>query len=257
MRNRSFSRRRPVAIVLPALCVLLLATACMGTSRPGTLQEFQFVRNFPVRAYKEQDSVRILNFRDTTSIVYMDAYALYRLPAVTQFETNQSIRGTEAYLLMRRGAGTGRFFSSGADASPGVVVNVDSFLRKKGLQGEDFDVPADSAWQLVATTAGDRPDEVLEKYAYTRPPTETVFDSIYYYYSKRPPAVDFSFSKKLDRAKRMKLSRVRFLYNERYSTQEQFMVPKREFLFDLREVEPGNPEDTRRLLRRLCGQAGI
>lgn len=219
--------------------------------------ELQFVKNFPLRAYKENDTVKILNIRDTTSIFYWEDYVLYKLPAVVQFETNQNIGGTEPYLILKKGNSEGYYFESLKDSSKGLRVNIDSFLTRKGLKGKDFETPADTAWRLIIENSNTPNGEIVEKYVPIHPPNETMFDSIFYYYSKGLKKVDFTFSRKLDSIKHSKLSRIRVMYNERFSQEDQFVIPKREFLFDLREVIPKDPKIIKERFLYFKMQAGI
>jgi hypothetical protein len=244
--------------VVKAIAFIFLVSGCIHSTKGTVLKEFQYVHNFPVRAFKENDTVKILNFRDTTSIYSMGSYVLYKLPPTVQFETNQNISGTEPFLIYKKGVeGFGYYFNSIQDSSGGVKVKVDSFLAKKGLRGGDFDIPSDSAWRLVAKDSDNATREVVEKYALIKEANETTFDSIFYYYSKAMQKVDFSFSKKLDSLKAMKLCRIRFLYKERFSQEEQFIIPKREFLFDLKDVTPKNTRSGQKLLDHFKSLARI
>ena len=55
--------------------------------------------------------------------------------------------------------------------------------------------------------------------------------------------VEYSFSKKLDSLKHMKLFRIRFLIKEKYSPTYKLTLPKREFLFEIKEVAVDNPKE--------------
>ncbi|HEY5772437.1 MAG TPA: hypothetical protein VIS75_07410, partial [Chitinophagaceae bacterium] len=135
----------------------------------------------------------------------------------------------------------GFLFTSINDSSRGKKYLVDSFLANRGLKGKDFDIPIDSLWSLTEVIKV-KEDILFEKYGSLKQGDETTIDSIYYYYSKDMNKIEYSFSKKLDSIKAMKLFKVRFLYNERTSTSNKIILPKRELSFELIEETASNPQ---------------
>ncbi|MCW3074914.1 MAG: hypothetical protein JWP69_1983 [Flaviaesturariibacter sp.] len=234
-----------------------MISGCSSTTKTGSATQFQSVFNFPLRAYKENGNVKILNLRDTSFIFHYGAYTLYKLPATVQLETSENIQGTEPFLLRKKGDEWGYYFTSIKDSSNGERVKVDSLLKRKRMKGEDFALPSDTAWRLVSKVFDSKAQEFVEKYASIRQPNEVTFDSIFYYYSKSVFDTDFSFSKRIDSVTQMKLFRIRFLYNERFSVQEQFVIPKREFLFDLKNVQVHSSKEIKRLFEHFKSLAGI
>ena len=74
---------------------------------------------------------------------------------------------------------------------------------------------------------------------------------MYYYYSKDFKNIDYSFSKEQDSIKKMKLFKVRFIYNPTPKGKYLFPVPKREFLFELKKVPGLNSKEIIEFVERF------
>ena len=249
-------RVRPLA-GLTLLVAIVQIISCRSVSKTGSVKELQYVLNFPVQYQKENDEVKVYSMRDTTSMYFLGPYVLYKLPPAARFETNENIPGTEPYLLYRKGAKTGQLFASVLDTTSGRTVQLDSLLERRALRGKDFEIPSDTAWRMVSREGDSRRGSLLEKYSLIGEPVGNVMDSIYYYYSKELRDEDFTFSRKIDSMKGMKLHRVRFLFNPKYSPSDGFVIPKREYLFDLQRVAPKDPEAIKKMIRQFAARGRI
>jgi len=227
--------------ITAALTILILFLGSYTCSKKSDLKCLGLCFNYPLSAYKENDEIKIYNLKDTILIFYYSDYILYRLSPTIIFETGEKLKGTEPYFIYNKKDDFGFLFTSLNDSSKGTKYPVDSFLANRGLKGKDFDIPIDSLWSLTEEIKV-KEDILLEKYGPLKLGDETTIDSIYYYYSKAMNKIEYSFSKKLDSIKAMKLFKVRFLYNERTSTANKIILPKRELSFELIEESVLNPQ---------------
>ena len=230
------------AATVAALMILFLLLGSHTCSKSNRLECIGLNFSYPVSFYKEKDEVKIYSIKDTILIFYYSDYILYRLSGTKKFETGENIRGTEPYFIFNKKNKSGFLFSSLKDSGTGTKFPIDSFLANRGMRGKDFEVPVDSAWSL-AEVIKDKENNILEKYALIRQGDETSIDSIYYYYAKKMNDIEYSFSKKLDSIKAMKLYKIRMLYNERFSPSNNMTLPKRDILFEIRTEAVSNSKE--------------
>lgn len=230
------------AAVTAALLLFFIFLGSFTCSKNYKLRSVGLFYSYPLSSYKEKDTVKIYNFKDTIFIFYYSDYILYRLSPTVKFETGEKINGTEPYFIYNKKGNSGFLFSSLKDSSQGIKFPVDSFLANRGMRSKDFDVPPDSLW-FLAEVVKDKEKSVIEKYAVVKPGNETSIDSIYYYYAKNKNDIKYTFSKKLDSIKMMKLFKIRMLYNSKFSTANKITLPKREIFFEIRDEIVSNPEE--------------
>jgi hypothetical protein len=224
-----------------ALMISFLFFGSYTCSKKNHLRTVGLFFSYPLSFYKEKDETKIYNFKDTILIFYYSDYILYRLSPTIKFETGEKVSGTEPYFIYDKNNEFGFLFTSLIDSSKGTKFLVDSFLANRGIRGRDFDIPVDSLWTLTEVIKS-KENVFLEKYGSLKQGDETTIDSIYYYYSKDMNKVEYSFSKKLDSIRGMKLFKARFLYNERISTSNEIILPKRELSFEMIEEHVPNPK---------------
>jgi hypothetical protein len=215
------------------------------------LKSVEYIYKYPVSFYKEKGKVKIYSLTDTISIFYYGNYVLYQLSPTVKFETGEKIRGTEPYFIFNKKNHFGFLYPSMKNPNHGAKLSVDSFLINRGMKGKDFDIPPDSLWSLHAVVKDKSQDFILEKYGTIKPVDETNFDSIYYYYTRKIKNTEFSFSRKLDSIKRMKLYKVRLIFNEKFSPADKILLPKREFLFEIRDKTVSNPKEIIGFIQRF------
>ena len=220
--------------------------SCEVSTNTNSIKKVEFIFSYPLIQITE-GKIFFSNLKDTICIFYYHNYILYRLPTRKSFETGENIAGTERYFLYKKNDVYGLFFKTKNDMI-GTKAPVDSFLVNDGMQGMDFERPSDSLWKFI----GQVKDKgiVLEKYAALKQGSEVSLDSIYYYYSKKLENVEYSFSKHLDSLANMKLFKVRLLINQKYSPRYNLTLPKREFLFEIKETPVSNTENLIQIFER-------
>lgn len=220
-----------LSVVLSISFVILGSFTCSKNYRTNSVE---LIIKFPARIYKEKNEIKVYHILDTVRIFYYEDYVLYRLPGRRIFETEEIIAGTEPYFIFNRKNTHGFLFTSLKDSSLPTKLQVDSFLANRGMKGKDFDLLPDSVWSLIGET-NDKENSIVEKYVLIKPGDETSIDSISYYYTKTMDDVRYSFSKKLDSIKSMKLFRIRMVYNEKFDKHQNITLPQREIVFEFRK----------------------
>lgn len=235
-----------VAAALMISSLFLVSSTC---SQNPSLKCFSLCFSLPISTYKENDEVKNHNLTDTILIFYYSDLLVYRLLPTAKWETGENIKGTEPYFIYNKRDSFGILFNSITDSSYGANYRVDSLLFNRGFKGKDLDIPADSLWSLVEVKK-DNEDVSIQKYALLKQGDETSIDSIYYYYSKKMKNIEYSFSKKLDSISGMKLFKTRLVFNSKFSRAQNFITPKREISFEIREEKPPNAKEILSLIKR-------
>ena len=165
-------KRNGNKLVLAILFLHLVSFTCSKTVR---LNSIEFIFSYPVSFYKQNDSIKIYDVKDTIRIFYHPNYIIYKLSGISKFETDQKIIGTEPYFIFNKEDKFGFLFSSLKDSSLGTKFPIDSFLFNRGMKGQDFDLLPDSLWSLSVTK--DNENDIIEKYSSKKMSDETSIDS--------------------------------------------------------------------------------
>ena len=224
------------------LVVAIVISSCAATlHKSERLKEISIIVNYPVVIVNDgvHEGLNFFNLKDTVWIFFYNNDVLYRLSATTDLESNKKISGTETWFIYHKKATHGLLFNSITDTSNSLRLPVDSLLNTRAYANANFDVPADSLYGKV----GNGNDTSVEKYFARTLHNGNYPDSLYYYFTNSFENIDYSFSRKLDSTKNMKLYKVRLLYNEGFSSSYKIMLPKREFLFEMREEAITNPKE--------------
>jgi hypothetical protein len=227
---------KPIAIIKAQGAALIMAiiifSSCGSIRKYNGLKRINLIINYPIVIMNDgvHDAVNFFNLKDTVWIFYYDSKVLYRLSETRNLETDKKMLGTEKWFIYREKAEYGFLFNSISDSSRGLKLLVDSFLNNRAYASANFDIPSDSLF----AKAQNKGEKFVEKY-YSKEHTENYPDSIYYYFTNELKNIGYTFSRKLDSLKNMKLYKVRLLYNETFSLSYKAVIPKREFLFEIRE----------------------
>lgn len=200
----------------------------------------ELIINYPISTYVENNQTKLYVYKDTISIYFYKSYILYQLSKARQFETDESIGGSESYFIYKTGELLGLYIPNISALSKGEKMRVDSFLTQKGYKSQDFELPPTSSWKLVYNLR--KTTSVIQKFEPKKKDTSlTSPDAIYYYFDRSLSGIPYSFSKKLDSIYSMKLDRVRLCFDKKYSTEQRKIIPAREFSFELRRFNLKNP----------------
>jgi len=233
------------------IVAILIFSGCRSIYKSEGLKGIKVIVNYPVVIMNDglHGAVNFFNLKDTVWIFYYNNTVLYRLSGTRNVETDRKILGTETWFVYRKKATHGFLFNSMTDSSKGLKLPVDSFLNNRAYASANFDIPSDSLYER----SENKLDNFVEEYFVKIVHSDNYPDSIYYYFTKNLN-IDYSFSRKMDSAKKMKLYKIRLLYNEGFSPSYKIMLPKREFLFEIREEAITNSKEIEIFFERVKSQ---
>lgn len=200
-------------------------------------------------AYKFQliktEGGELINVEDTLRIVSYKDIVVYRVP----FQRVSTIVGVDTsgnileeriisekkgfnHLVYRQNSNYGVMFDSIKEL-PTKKFKVDSFLTARTFKDfKFFNSSNDSLIEVNEYEKGIR----IEKYVPKLKFDQSYADSLLLYFTKKLTDKPYSFSRDLEKQKRMNLSKVRILYNSIPKGAYDFEVPKREFVFEIIDV---------------------
>ncbi len=230
---------------------LILFWSCRTLRQESKPQTLTLLVNYPL-VIGDSTAVRLVNLKDTIRIFQLNNLVIYRLPESHSIETDEVVPGTETYFAFKKNEKNGYYFKTLNDKA-GIKLGVDSILKIRAYFGATIDVNG----QLLLVKSQQEVDNgLVEEYANTKIIDENSADSIYLYYSNKSNRIDYTFSRRLDSLKRMKLYKYRILFNERQAVSYKVTVPKREYLFEIRIESNDPPEEIVQFLQRFRKKYG-
>jgi hypothetical protein len=110
-------------------------------------------------------------------------------------------------------------------------LNVDSFLANRAFA--NIDLYSESSYNLFAAIPVKDNFNLTEKYITTN--LDRSFpDTLIYYYSDQLKELHFSFSKKLEEIKKLKIIKIRGIFKSRFDEEYKAILPYRELYFELK-----------------------
>jgi len=137
------------------------------------------------------------------------------------------------YILFKNGDKYGLKFNSPEERN-GNKVNVDSFFSKKAFFSfKNFYDDINDSLILVVKEDGKVKETYIPKIKYD----ESYNDTTYLYFDEALNSIEeFSFSKVLDNTKKLKLVKIRLVYNALPATAVKPFTPRREFRFEMKKA---------------------
>ena len=224
---------------------------CYYTMKEIPIRSINLVASTPM---VKTDNGQLVGLVDTLKIVYYENLVLFQIPYFDQLVniiTGKSgnvigeklIKDELRYKLFiyRKGSNYGFIYDS-LNAKDSQKLLVDSFLSDRTFQSMEIfsRFYKNSNDSLIETSTDSKNGSLTEKYLTKVKYDESYNDTSYLYYTNELNGIDFSFSKELDSIKNMKLFKIRFIYNLLQTNKYSFAIPKREFLFEIRETPVSN-----------------
>jgi len=196
------------------------------------VKSLNLIINYPLIIY-QNDKVKYSDLLDTITIYYVNECIIYKLPPIKSFQDNKSIPNSEPFFIYRKNSKIGTLYDSINKVSKGMIVNVDSFLLNRASTGLKIDF-SNSSWYRFESI-GDH-NHLLEKYVPHEPSKDPdSIDSAFFYYTDKLKDYDYSFSRKNDSIRNMKMYRIRLLYNSKIFNRRNMYLPKREIFYEIQK----------------------
>jgi hypothetical protein len=240
------------------ISIFLVLMACVGKSSNFSKIEIKSILlSWSIPIY-DPELKKVSNMRDSVLIYYFDDLVLYRVSyTYTKYNKNAQKGNTNIVsddpktiefreirfknYIHKSGYSTGFVYDS-LNTNYHLVFNVDSFQRKKTFNGSNFyDTSHD---KLLQTNLYKDKSTFVEKWGSVTKLDESYSDTSYYYFNRSLNNIPYSFSKKADSIKNMKLSGIKFIYNiVRESSNGQVKIPKREITIEIKKNPIGNSNE--------------
>lgn len=211
-----------------------------------------------------QGDRQYIDFGDTTPIYYFEDLIVYKLPYT--FDSSKMTYHIKAdtiskehiltetrynYFVYKNGNSNGIWYKSIEQLDSNKILTVDSIIKRVGtptnLQAIIYS-PNDS---LLESQSLDNGNILIEKYIPKTKPDDSYNDTTLLYYSKIMKPIPFSLSSFLDSLKNKKLYKLRLAYNEAFSETYSITMPKRDIIYEIREVNVDNIDTLKILLLRF------
>jgi hypothetical protein len=176
------------------------------------------------------------NLADSLSIIYSGNNIIYEIPHYLSVEKNDSIVSTKTtfkYFAYQKGAEEGFWFDSINAVSKKkenifTVHKEKTFLTPPDLFDEKNDV-------LIDTNRNKDGYTLIETYVSKIKKDITYSDTMKVYYKNELKNIDYSISKKLDSIKKLKVFKIRLIYNSKAIKEYPYKLSKRELNVSIQE----------------------
>jgi len=213
---------------------LFLGICLLNCSRKmSNIKALNLIVNYPTIQVLSESNTVYSNLLDTISIYYINDYVVYQLSAVRQYESSNKVFGSEPYFIYKKNDTIGRLYNSIHDFGNGINASIDSILFARAYTGMKLDITDSTSYKIVSIRSN---HEILEKFVSRLPSSNSLnVDSVFFYYTVDLKGFDYSFSKKIDSLKGMKLYKIRLLYNAKLNETKTATYPAREFFFEIQK----------------------
>jgi hypothetical protein len=206
------------------------------------------------------DDGKLLDLIDTLNIFYNGDIIIYAVPHSRETsnltfdkkgnQNNEKLLKRETlytYFIYKKNDSLGFKYDSISDSRKKEFA-VDSFLNLKAFRNAVFYSKNDS---LIETISKAGSNILIEKYIPKIKYDESYNDTTYFYFTDKLTNIDYSFSRELDSIKNLKLVKVRFIFNPVPKGLYPFGIPRRELLFEIKEVSLNNPDEILNLFTKF------
>ena len=239
---------------LGILLHLLLTNSCTVSNNVSKLIHVRLKQSLPfIREHKGE----LVNFVDSSDIIYYKNYTICITPVKELFKFSKDSIGERAdpsYFIFSNKSINGYMFYNINDTNF-EMKNVDTFFREKYLTNIDFCAKSNDT--LIEIKKEDKSNSILKRYITKKKYDETYPDSSIYIFTKNFPKIDYSISPKMDTIDKVKLSRIKFVYNPQKSMKYEFILPARELWIELKVVEPTDEKEILNFVRRFKNNNSI
>lgn len=246
-------------LILGFICMIFLMNCASTKNYSKNIVAISFIVNFPV----VQGDNQLFYFRDTIPIFYYQDLILYKLPYT--FDSSKMIYHTKTdtieqqniltetrynYFVYRHGKQYGIWYKE-MNSDSLIKLSVDSIIDKKGTPTILQSILANPNDTLVARIRESIGNIFIEKYASKSKPDESYNDTTLLYYSKNMKYIKFSFSPILDSIKKLKLFKVKLIYNKAYSSKYSITMPQRELTYEFQKKQIENNQQVIAFFQRF------
>jgi hypothetical protein len=176
----------------------------------------------------------LINAKDSFQVFSQDDIYYYLFPQKITYENDSAVYKTEikySIFFFKKNNLTGEFIDQPSRIRK--TYSVDSFLKKRAFLGFNYlDKKNDS---LIETNLVTDSFKLIEKYVSLIKIDNSYPDTTIMYYDVQNNSTSvYSFSPLIEKNKRLKIIKIRMIYNSQYYAGYEFKFPYHEFFFEMR-----------------------
>lgn len=237
MEENNFFKTKWVALLATLVFFMFLTSYTKSKIKfQNDITRIKFISSLPLFTNNNE----FVNYKDSIGIVYFKNQILYEFSDIYTSHNVDTLHNSSVivkreirhrYLLFAKKEFYGYYYDS-LNVVNGRKVAVDSFLNKRAFGGYSIFNKLENHILLSSiTTQGNY--TLIEKYKCKEKKDYTYPDTTIVYYTNQMKEVEHTLSKELDSNKKMKVKKIRALYNPQIV--EGNSVPSHEIIFELKE----------------------
>lgn len=240
---------------LPTIYALLLFgtvfVQCSSTINPRPENDIRCIKvifDLPMPL----DETNVRQQKDSIFVFFYKDYVVYKMPYIyrlTIVNTDKAgnILGEKVipklkakYFVYKTTENTGIRYDS-VKAVSGKKMPVDSFLTNFGTTTFALPIDYQNRFSLVDRTidAG----RIVQSYRIKGVPDPSEYDSIYLYFSDNLKDIPFTLAKGTDLVDSKKLSKIRYLFSQKFDKEKMMTFPKREIGIEMEKTSMRGKHD--------------
>lgn len=249
--------------LLISLLFSMLLSGCLVTKHKIPIDSITGI-TYIVKLPLVQGDRQYIDFDDSIPIYYFQDLTIYKLPYT--FDSSKLTYHIKAdtisqehimtetrynYFVSKKGNNNGIWYRSIEQLDSNKILAVDSIIKRIGIPTNLQAIIYSPNDSLLESQSLDNGNILIEKYIPKTKPDDSYNDTTLLYYSKTMKQIQFSLSPFLDSLKNKKLYKLRLAFNEAFSETYSITMPKRDIIYEIREVNVDNIDNLKILILRF------
>lgn len=241
IKKCSVLNTKVLSIVFGLIIVLIISFSFIKNSVQKEITKTFLNYSFPV--FKSNATYFLIS--DCIALIRYKNYLLYEFKDFQNFENDTTIVKEEMkhrYFLLKKNETRGFYYDS-LNAKTRKELRTDSILRNRAFYGQSLF--NSSKMKLLSSEKSKYSFSLIEKYKCKTKIDVTYPDTMIVYYTNKMKGLELTLSKELDLIKKMKVIKIRAIYNSQFINGNPNKFPNYEYKFELKEDKVSNLEKYR------------
>ena len=188
-----------------------------------------------------KDNGEIFELNDTTMILYYDDYTLNKKSITNYIETEDSFEIIKTYYYLLNKVGERVFYKfDSLTQNAGKKCDYDSVMKYNFFS--TFKFFTQESKDLFEEKQNTKTGIIMEKYVPDIKKDSTYPDTSVFYFSKKFPPVKFTFDSLVEAKRKMKLTKIDFLFNKQFDKFKQVTKPSKHLSFGIMKYDLSKEE---------------
>nr|WP_315163055.1 hypothetical protein [uncultured Flavobacterium sp.] len=241
IKKCSVLNTKVLSIVFGLIIVLIISFSFIENSKQKEITKTFLYYSFPV--FKSNATYFLIS--DSIALIRYKNYLLYEFKDLQNFENDTATVKEEVryrYFLFKKNEKHGFYYDS-LNAKISKEVSTDSILSNRAFYGQSLFTS--SKMKLLSYEKSKYSFSLIEKYKCKTKIDVTYPDTMIVYYTNKMKGLELTLSKELDFIKKMKVVKIRAIYNSQFINGNPNKFPNYEYKFELKEDKVSNLEKYR------------